>query len=354
MHVYVFWRMAVTPVITNHLSRRWLCVIAGLLWASYPMARIIQAWHWSAIERPFEFLGALWIGTLFLLFCATLVTDVITLGGFVFTRVAPQMRAGMLGLAGVLAALAIVQGLRPPVIRDYEVSLPGLPKERDGLVLAEVSDIHLGTLIGARWLERLVTDVNTLRPDIIIMAGDIVDGNVERVQPFVPLLKKLQAPLGVWAVTGNHEFYAGLARSLAVFESAGFSVLRDRWAEVAPGLVLAGVDDLTARREFGEDGDPVAQALSGRPKGATIFVSHSPLQADVAVRHGAGLMLCGHTHNGQIWPFKYLVQLRYRLIGGRYQVGSMPVIISRGAGTWGPRMRLWWPSEIVRIKLRAA
>jgi predicted MPP superfamily phosphohydrolase len=122
---------------------------------------------------------------------------------------------------------------------------------------------------------------------------------------------------------------------------------------VAAGLVLAGVDDLTARQQLGREDHPLERALANRPSGATILLSHSPWQADVAARLGAGLMLSGHTHNGQLWPFNYLVGLKYPLLGGRYDVGGMSVIVSRGTGTWGPRMRLWRPGEIVRITLRS-
>jgi hypothetical protein len=156
----------------------------------------------------------------------------------------------------------------------------------------------------------------------------------------------------VWAVTGNHEYYAGVEQCVRLFQDAGYNVLRDAWAEVTPGLVVAGVDDLTARRQFGRGDHPLERALTNRPSGATILLSHSPWQAEVAAKLGAGLMLSGHTHNGQIWPFSYLVRLRYPLLGGWYKIGSMPVIVCRGTGTWGPRMRLWQPGEIVRIKLR--
>ena len=97
----------------------------------------------------------------------------------------------------------------------------------------------------------------------------------------------------------------------------------------------------------------VEQTLANRPPGAVILLSHSPLLADVAATAGAGLMLSGHTHNGQIWPFGYLVRLSYPLLGGRYEVGGMPVIVCCGTGTWGPRMRLWRPGEILRITLRS-
>jgi predicted MPP superfamily phosphohydrolase len=131
-------------------------------------------------------------------------------------------------------------------------------------------------------------------------------------------------------------------------------VLQNRWVRVRPGLVLAGVDDLTRHSRSGVPGDPLAKALAGLPSGsAVILLSHSPLQAERAAVAGAGLMLCGHTHGGQIWPFNYLVGLRYPMIAGRYAVGGTTVIVTRGAGTWGPRMRLWLPGEILRITLRS-
>ena len=136
-----------------------------------------------------------------------------------------------------------------------------------------------------------------------------------------------------------------------LLESAGFTVLRDRSQEVAPGLVFAGVDDLTARRQFGDRDHPLARAMRDRPAGAVVLLSHSPLDAKGAAAAGAGLMLSGHTHNGQIWPFNYLVRLSYPLMGGRYEIDGMPVIVCRGTGTWGPRMRLWRPGEILKITL---
>ncbi len=353
MHGYVFWRLASVPWVAAHFPRRALVWTAVALWGSYPLARFLNRWKLEAVGEPLEFVAANWIGVLFILLTLLLVTDVITLGGGLLPKLAPVIRGWTVVAALVLSAVGLVQGLRPPVVRDYEVSLAGLPKERDGLVLVAVSDLHLGTLIGGRWMTRLVACVNELRPDVVLVAGDVVDGEVGRLEPLLPVLKTLRAPLGVWAVTGNHEFYAGLDRSIHLLEEAGYTVLRDRWAEVVPGLVVAGVDDLTARRQFGRPDRPVEKALAGRPPGAVVLLSHSPLQADTAAAAGAGLMLSGHTHDGQIWPFGHVVRLSYRLLGGRYQIGGMPVIVCRGTGTWGPRMRLWRPGEIVRITLQA-
>ncbi len=352
-HAFVLWRLWSVPLLATPAGRRLLLAVMALGWIAYPLARILHWQHAHAAGRLLEFPGAAWMGVLFLLFAALLASDVLTGGGLLLGRHAPAVRGWVAGLALALSAIGLAQGLRDPVVRDYEVRLAGLPAERDGLVLVELSDMHLGTLIGGRWMQRQVARVEALEPDLVVVDGDLVDGNIHEVEPLLPILRQLRAPLGVWAVTGNHEFYAGVDRCVRLFEDAGYTVLRDRWVQAAPGLILAGVDDLTARRQFGLPDHPVERALAGRPPGATILFSHTPWQANAAAAAGAGLMLSGHTHDGQIWPFGYLVRPVYPLLSGRYKVGGLSVLVCRGTGTWGPRMRLWRPSEILRITLRA-
>jgi predicted MPP superfamily phosphohydrolase len=354
MHAYVFGRLAGVPWVSLHISRRTLWLIAISLWAMYPLARFMEASPLRAAGMALEFVAANWIGTLFLLFAALLVADAVTLFGLAFPQCAPAVRgwAAVVGLC--LSVVALVQGFRTPVLRRYEVVLPDLPAERDGVRLVQISDLHLGTLIGQKWLARLVDRVNALKPDLIAVVGDLVDSNIDRVESLIPTLRQLRAPLGVYAVTGNHEFYAGAERCVQLFEAAGLRPLRDTWSEAAPGLVIAGVDDLTARGQFGpEPREAIANALTNRPAGGVVLLSHTPWQIPEAQIGHVGLMLSGHTHNGQIWPFNYIVRSRYALLGGRYDLRRLTVIVCRGTGTWGPRMRLWRPSEFVEITLRA-
>lgn len=353
VHAYVLWRLAGIPWVAQHVSPALFWGCAAAAWLSYPVARFLERRHWDLVGLPLEWIGATWLGILFLLLAGFVAAEVLTLGGFLFPREAATVRTGAAILAGLFAAIGLIQGLSPPVVRQYEVRLARLPRERDGLRLLVLSDLHLGSIIGRRWIEKLARRVNALKPDVIAIAGDVIDGNALRVQPLIPALRTLQAPLGVWAVTGNHDYYAGIERSLRVFEEAGFRVLRDRSAVVTEGLVFAGVDDLGARGETSADSKALEHALNTGLPGATVLLSHTPWDAAKAAQLGASLMLCGHTHHGQIWPFNFLVRLRYSLIGGRYEINGMPVIISRGAGTWGPRMRLWYRSEIVLIHLRS-
>jgi predicted MPP superfamily phosphohydrolase len=353
MHVYVFWRLASIPWVADHVARSGVVWTAVGLAASFPLARLLNARRLTVVGRPLEFVAANWVGMLFLLLAMLLAADVITAGGWLFPRLAPGLRGAAAVVALLLAAVAWVQGMRPPVVTRREVRLAGLPKERDGFALVAVSDLHLGSMIGEAWMRRLIARLNELKPDAVVIVGDLVDSEVGALGALLPVLRTLRAPLGVWAVTGNHEYYAGIDRSVALLEAAGYTVLRDRAVEIAPGLVIAGVDDLGARRQFGRNDPAIEQALANRPPGAVILLSHSPVQADAAAALGAGLMLSGHTHNGQIWPFNYIVRLSNPLVGGRYEVGGMTVIVGRGTGTWGPRMRLWQPGEILLIKLRA-
>jgi predicted MPP superfamily phosphohydrolase len=353
LHAYVVWRTASIPIVAAHVPRIGLIAGAILLGSSYLGARIAEHFGAGLPGRILEFVGAAWMGVLFLLFASLLLADVVTGFGYLLPRAAGAVRGWALLLAGLLSVVAAVQGLRAPVVREQEVRLPGLPAALDGTVVALASDLHLGTLIGEGWLTDRIGQIDALKPDVVVLCGDILEGDGPQEMNLLPVLRSLRAPLGVFAVTGNHEFYAGLEKSVRFLEEAGFTVLRDRAVEVRPGLVLAGVDDLTARRQRNRNGDPVRRALEGRPAGATLFLSHTPWQAERAAAAGAGLMLSGHTHAGQIWPFGWLVRLNYPLLAGRYEVAGMTVIVGRGTGTWGPRMRLWRPGEIVRITLRS-
>jgi uncharacterized protein len=354
MHVYVFSRASSVPFIKSHLPHGLLIGLAVFLWTSYILGRSLTHNGLPGIGSVFEHIGAAWIGLLFLLLVCMLAVDVATGFGFLFRSVVPMLR-GLALVAGVLLAIvASAQALRAPVVREYEVRMQNLAAENEGMVVVAASDTHVGALLGLAWLQDRVAQVQALKPDLILLLGDIVEGDEASQRKLLPGLRGFSAPMGVWAVTGNHEYYAGVDHCVAVLEQAGIHVLRDRWTELRPGLILAGVDDLTTRRRTTKNKDLVTPALAGRPASATILMSHTPWEVEDAARDGVGLMLSGHTHNGQIWPFTYLVKLVYPRIYGDYKVGGMTLIVCRGTGTWGPRMRLWRRSELLRITLRRA
>jgi len=350
MHVYVFWRVASVPFIRQHISGKNLIGAGAILWAVFFLGRVVGHHGTGGIAEALEFFGMNWMAALFLTFIPLLLTDIVTAFGFLMPRFSSSLRGWALIVGMALSVIALFQGLRPPVIREYEVSLPGLPDAMDRTVIVALSDMHLGSLLGEDWLTARIAQVKALRPDLVVLLGDIFEGHGPPEDHLIAAFRQLSAPLGIWAVSGNHEFHGGNKTSL--LEKSGFRLLNNKWTEVMPGFVLSGVDDLTTWRRNGQKGDPITQALSGRPAGATIFLSHTPWNAERISKAGVGLMLSGHTHGGQIWPFGYLVRIRYPLLEGRYEVDGMSVIVCRGTGTWGPRMRLWHPSEILRVTLR--
>jgi predicted MPP superfamily phosphohydrolase len=354
-NLYVFWRAWTVPFLTRHVPRWLLTAVFGLLWGAFLVSRSLESFLPVVLVRPIALIGADWMAVLFWSAAGLLIVDVVTAFGLLFRRWAPSARGGALAVAGVLTVIAVIQGNRAPVVRDYEVRLAGLPRAADGTVVVAISDLHLGTLIGESWLAARVRQVEDLQPDAIVVLGDVLEGDAPAESGLLPELRSLHAPLGVWYVNGNHERYGGQAGG-GRLEDAGFHVLVNRWVEVRPGLVFAGVEDLTRHgRGRTTVADPIGRALAGRPPtAATVLLSHSPLQAERAARGGVGLMLGAHTHDGQIWPFGYFTARNYPLMGGRYDIDGMPVIVCRGTGTWGPRMRLWRPSEILRITLRPA
>ena len=346
MNAYVIWRITGVPVVRRHLPRS--IVVAGgvALATSYIAARMIETRTTNGMAAVLEWLGAEWLGFVFLALVCFAAGDVASLAW----KRRDVIRSAAFATALALALIATVNAVRAPVVRDYEIHLRDLPPERDGMVLVAISDLHLGTLVSERWLNARIEQVNALHPDLIAILGDLGEGDAPAERELPPTLARLRAPLGVWAVPGNHENHATGATD-TLLAGAGIRLLRDSSALAAPGLVVAGVDSAGHQRAAGRG--LVEKALAGRVQpAATILLSHIPEQINIAARSGAGLMLAGLTHGGQIWPFGLIVRMQYRYLGGRYDVDGMPLIVCRGTGTWGPKMRLWRPNEIVRVVLR--
>lgn len=355
MHWYVLARLSSVPGIAGNIPT-WVLIVAGvLLGSSYIASRVMERFGLDGSSHVLEYLGANWVGVVFLLMVCFLAADVITGFGLLMARWVPLIRAAALVAACVLAAIALVQAVRAPVVTEYEVRMPGLPAVADGTVLVVASDMHLGPMLDARWASARAEQIQSLRPDVLLLVGDICEAPRDTHDEWLPALQKFRAPHGVFLVTGNHEFYAGAGPIVELFGRAGFRVLHDEHVEALPGLTIAGVDDVAFRhRGTDEAGRAVDRAFANRPAGATVFLSHTPVLADRAAKDGAGLMFSGHTHNGQIWPFRYLVSLAFPLLTGRYNVDGATVIVGRGTGTWGPRMRLWQRGELLRVVLRTA
>jgi uncharacterized protein len=350
MQVYVFWRAGSVPFINKRVSGKYLFFSGLLLWACFFFSRFIENSRLGFFGNILEFFSMIWMAVLFLTFLPLLIADLLTGFGYFFPRYTQQAR-GLAIIAGLfISTIALIQGLRPPVITNYSIYLSDLKYEYDGLTIMAVSDTHLGSLIGTQWLEARILQVSEQNPDILVLLGDISEGHGETNEKLLQVLNRFSARLGVWAVLGNHEFHSHRSNGKSLLEKTNFQLLRNSWIEILPGIVLAGVDDLTYSQR---NNDFILKSLKNRPKGTTILLSHNPMQIKKAANAGVDLMLSGHTHGGQIWPFGYLLRTRFKYLEGWHKINNMNLIISRGAGTWGPRMRLWSPGEILRITLHS-
>jgi len=293
------------------------------------------------------------MGTLFLLLAFLVMVDIITLGGWILRPWVGTLRAAALALALAAAAIGFISARLGPRTVRLEIPIANLPPEADGLTIAHLSDVHLGTILGPSFLDRLIERTDELEPDVVAITGDLVDGDAGVVEEMVPRMRTLTAPRGVFSVLGNHEYYAGRERSRALMRDAGFEVLDNEAHELVAGLYLAGIPDARGSAQTGRPEADLPLTLSGvSDDDAVVLLQHAPENEEQAAAAGVDLMLNGHTHGGQLWPFHYLVRKAYPNYAGVYRVGAMTQIVSRGSGQWGPPMRFLAPSEIILITLR--
>jgi len=353
-HLYVGWRLWSLPLFANPTGHRILLIGLAVLYVSYPLGRYLYHHSLPRVGTVLEYGGGVWMGTLVLLLSALGIVDLVTLFGLMLKPWVVQMRTAAICVALLLAVVAWIGGVVRPRTVELEVELPNLPASADGLVVAHLTDLHLGALIGERRLQSVIEQIEGMKPDIVVVTGDLVDGDAGTVESMVPILKTLTAPRGVYSILGNHEMYAGPERCRDLMRDSGFVVLDSAAAEITPGLWIAGVSD--SGHGPGTDGldGALETALAGVGEGsAVVFLQHAPGNEEATAASGVGLMLNGHTHGGQIWPFHYMVLRAYPHISGVHKVDDMTQVISRGAGRWGAPMRLFAPSEIYRITLRS-
>ena len=227
-----------------------------------------------------------------------------------------------------------------------------LPRAIERLRIVQISDVHLGLIVGKNRLKRIIRQIIIAKPDILVSTGDLVDGQMDNLLDVADMLKSVSPPFGKFAVTGNHEFYAGLDRSLAFTEKAGFFVLRGEVRTIANIINIAGVDD-PAGGPY-EPGNLLSEKdlLSNLPRDKfTLLLKHQPRVEKESLGR-FDLQLSGHTHKGQIFPFGLITNLFYQTNAGLEVLkDNAKLYVSRGSGTWGPPMRFLAPPEVTVIDL---
>ncbi|GAA2249700.1 metallophosphoesterase [Streptomyces amakusaensis] len=240
--------------------------------------------------------------------------------------------------------------LRGPRIKRVTVPLAKLPRSAHGFRIAVVSDIHLGPILGRGHTQRIVDAINAAQPDLVAVVGDMVDGTVADLGAAAEPLTQLRARHGSFFVTGNHEYYSGADEWVDHVRELGLRPLENERVEIAGGFDLAGVNDLEG--EATGHGPDFARALGDRDTGrASVLLAHQPVVIHDAVKHGVDLQLSGHTHGGQLWPGNYLAELANPTVAGLERYGDTQLYVTRGAGAWGPPVRVGASSDITVVQL---
>lgn len=352
-HLYVWWQLVFPLPLTGWPA--WAVPSALLfLFGSFPVIHYLVPHGKGRVLAVAAFVSAVWMGIIVYLALGTLVYDFLRLiswgalpsGGMMTGTVA--CFTAVLTIHGFIRARAIgVTRLRVPI--------QNLPRLGEGFRIVQISDVHLGLVVQKSRLERIVTMVNALDPDLIVSTGDLVDANPTHLKNLVPLLQKFRSRYGVLAVTGNHEFLVGADRAQAFTERAGLTMLRNRWVSLADFLQVIGWDDEIAARVTGLPRPSLDDIMRGidRTK-SSILLCHTPVTTLAELEaHGIQLQLSGHTHQGQLWPVHYLIQWMFQTPYGLFTNGLATIYVSRGTGTWGPPMRVAARPEITLVTLTA-
>lgn len=370
MHLYVWKRMARDT--TRPGRARWaltgvVIALAALLVATLMLPRLLD------IREPqwLAWIGYLWFGVVFYLMLALLVLEPVRLALRRWVRrEAPTPEAPVVNrrlflarasaAAAGTAALGVTgfgahTALSAPEVLRVPVRLRRLGAGLDGYRIAVVSDIHLGTLLGRSHTERIVRMINEAEPDLVAIVGDLVDGSVDELGSAAEPLRDLVARDGSFFVTGNHEYFVEDPPSwIRELERLGVQPLQNENTVISRGgaaFDLAGVNDLGGAR-FDEPPD-FDRALAGAdPARPTVLLAHQPVLVDEAAARGVDLQVSGHTHGGQMWPFHYAVQLAQPAIAGLSTFDDTQLYVSRGAGFWGPPVRIGAPPDISILSLQ--
>jgi len=302
---------------------------------------------WMAAALWFLFLSAAVDAYNLLLRAASLATPSAT--GYLLP--ARPVIGGIMLVIVLLSTWGLVENSKIRVERVTVKTSTISPGEKP-VRIAQISDLHLGLIVGKSKLARVIRLIEKEKPDIFVSTGDLLDGLAPHLDDTSAMFAGIKAPLGKYAVMGNHEFYVGINESVAFHERAGFRVLRGESVKAGDSIVIAGVDDPSGSRVGSPSWTDEAAALSGADEGVfTLLLKHQPIVLPSS-REKFDLQLSGHTHGGQIFPFNFLVKRRYQYMKGNYNLPSGSLIhTSRGTGTWGPPFRVLSPPEITLITL---
>ena len=372
-HYYLYSRW-VRPFSNTARTRRTSFAVAGIglltMVSAIYLSRKLEGTEWVT---PLAYLGFGYMGVLFIAMVVTAGIHAFrAIYFFVLTKAAVAQHSSIdlnrrHFLTRTAAATSMVvttgasgksfhQASMAPTKNQLDVRMKDLPAAPEGFRLVQLSDVHIGPTLRQDFLWDVVRRVNAQKPDLVAITGDLVDGSVRQLGEHVAPLGDLEATHGVYFTTGNHEYYSGADQWITYLRSLNIRVLRNECVTVthqgAP-LDILGVDDWKAKVFGGDHGHDLKKALKGHnPAHPSILLAHQPKAIFEAAEAGMDLVLSGHTHGGQIFPFNFLVQLVQPYLEGLHRHGDhTQIFVHRGTGYWGIPMRLGTEAEIVTLRL---
>ncbi|MBN1340270.1 MAG: metallophosphoesterase [Bacteroidales bacterium] len=331
--------------------------------SSFIIGRVLEKVWLSPVSDIFTWIGSFWLAFMLYFFLIVLVIDIVRLSDF-FLGFLPEItqpfKTVLLLSAIVVAAVTVAAGYInaiSPRVKKLEITIHKKVQGREEMTVAFVSDIHLGTVIGPVRVAGLVNRINALNPELILLGGDIVDEDLAPVLRYNlgESLRKLRAPLGVIAVTGNHEYIGGAEAAVKYLEEHGVTILRDTSVVIGNSIVVAGREDHDKPRFAGRARKSLNHVMQGVDISLpVILLDHQPFELDGKADSGADLTLSGHTHHGQMWPLNFITKAIFEVSWGYMKKGNMHVYVSSGYGSWGPPVRTGNRPEIVFIKIKFA
>jgi predicted MPP superfamily phosphohydrolase len=358
VNYYIFAR-GLQAFSLNTSMRRWYIVLFWTIAACFITGSILERTVSSALSEWIYRIGSFWMAYMLYLFLAVLVIDLVRLANhfFHFLPEFSQILKFRLGLGIFALASVIVIGghINALWINVKEIPLE-IHKKINGnseVKILMASDIHLGALIGERREKKLLDIVNEQKPDMVLLCGDLVDGEIAPVlrKNLGKHIQEIKTPLGVYAILGNHEYIGGEQKTLPYLKSINIKVLIDSLVTLPNGIQLIGRNDRSARGV--NQPKPLKELMaSTNPEYPIIVMNHQPFNLSEASDLNVDLHLSGHTHHGQLWPFNYITKAIFELSWGYLKKGNTNFYVSSGFGTWGPSVRTGNRPEVVIFKLK--
>lgn len=344
----------------NQPMRRGFIVIFWTIVSMFIAGNILERTATSAFSEWIYRIGSFWLAFMLYLIIAVVLIDLVRIFNYFFHFLPEfsQLMKFRMGLIvfSIVSLIVIAGHINALWINVREIPLTihksvlGSPEVK----ILMASDIHLGALIGERREKRLLEIIREQKPDLVLLCGDLVDGEIAPVlrKKLGRHIQEIKTPLGVYAITGNHEYIGGISKTLPYLKSINITVLIDSIVTLPNGIQLVGRNDHAAGR--GKNAPkPLAELLSGTDHTKPIIVmNHQPFNLQEAADNQVDLHLSGHTHNGQLWPFNYITEAMFELSWGYLKKGETNFYVSSGFGTWGPTVRIGNRPEVVVFKLK--